>query len=92
LQEIEEAVVTYEEIGSLSLAAEEVRPEAMSPELKDPISLAASMRWLKRRVEMVYVSLLAVMGLFPEEFKGCQVCLLRPEETSWDRNRAGASS
>jgi hypothetical protein len=41
---------------------------------------------------MVYVSLLAVMGLFPEEFKGCQVCLLRPEETSWDRNRAGASS
>lgn len=82
LQEVEDAVVAYEQMGSVSRAAEAVRPGSMSPERKDPITLEATMRWLRRRVAMVRVALFAVMGLLPEQFKGCQVSLLRAPDPS----------
>ena len=72
LDEIEAAVAAYESTGSVSEAADAVRPPDDHEGRKDPFSLEATTRWMKRRITMVSACLLAIVGIFPELFKGCE--------------------
>ena len=88
LDEIEAAVVTAEAAPTLAEAADMVRPpeswescddgssdEDEDAEVRDPITLEATTRWLRRRMKMVTVTLVAVAGLLPELFAGCELTL-----------------
>jgi len=65
-------VSAYESAATVSLAADAVRPPEAASDGAEPITLEASTRWLKRRVVLVRACLLAVAGIFPELFKGCE--------------------
>lgn len=85
LDEIEVAVVTAEVSPTLAVAADRVRPPESwescddgasdEDEVRDPITLEATTRWLRRRMKMVTVTLVAVAGLLPELFAGCELTL-----------------
>ena len=70
LQAMEDAVVTYESMGSIGVAADTVRPPGMVGEDEEPITLEATTRWLRRRVRWVTTTLVTVLGLFPDLFAG----------------------
>jgi hypothetical protein len=100
LDEVEAAVVTVEGASTLAEAADLVRPpetwdsydgdsvedEDEDDEVRDPITLAATTQWLRRRMKLVAVTLVAVAGLLPELFAGCGMTL------SGFRQRLGTSS
>jgi hypothetical protein len=85
LDEIEAAVVTAEAAPTVAEAADRVRPPESwescddgasdEDEVRDPITLEATTRWLRRRMKMVTVTLVAVAGLLPELFTGCEMTL-----------------
>ncbi|MDJ0766139.1 MAG: hypothetical protein QNJ97_24360 [Myxococcota bacterium] len=68
LQDIEEAVATYELLGSLTDSADAVRPPGMVGDNEEPVTLDATTRWLGRRAKWVTGTLMAVAGMFPQLF------------------------
>ncbi len=90
LDEIETAVVAAETSPTLGEAADLLRPppswdsdgeDALeAEESRDPITLEATMRWLRRRMKLVAVTLVAVSSLLPERFAGCEMTLSRWRE------------
>jgi hypothetical protein len=72
LDEVESAVAAYESAATVSAAADAVRPPETASDDAEPITLEATTRWLRRRVKLVRACLLAVAGLFPELFSGCE--------------------
>ena len=67
LDALEAVVVAVEEAGSLEEAADEVR----CPEDEDAIELPGALRWIRRRLELVYNALARVIGLIPEKLAAC---------------------
>ena len=67
LDALEDVVVAAEEAGSLEEAADEAR----CPEDDDAIELPGALRWLRRRLDLVYDALARVIGLIPEKLAGC---------------------
>lgn len=67
LGDIEEAVVVAESARSLEEAAERARPA----DDDDAVTLAAAVRWLRRRVRAIHRVLATVIGLLPVRFEGC---------------------
>jgi len=67
LEDIEEVVAVAESAGSVEHAAERVRPADDA----DAVTLAAAVRWLRRRVVAVHRVLATVIGLLPAQFEGC---------------------
>lgn len=67
LADIEETVAVAEQATSLEAAADRVRPA----EDDDAITLAAAIRWVRRRVDAVHRVLATVIGLVPARFEGC---------------------
>jgi hypothetical protein len=72
LDEAEAAVAAYESAATVSAAADAVRPPETASDGATPVTLEATTRWLRRRVKLVRACLLAVAGLFPELFSGCE--------------------
>jgi len=62
LQSLEDAVVVAEQAPSLEAAAAILRPG---------IELPGALRWLRRRRQYVYHSLVVLIGLLPELLVGC---------------------
>jgi hypothetical protein len=62
LAQIEEVVAAVERAPSLEAAANTLRP--------DDVSLATALRWIRRRVRLVRINLIAVVSLLPELFLG----------------------
>lgn len=62
LQSLEDAVVVAEQAPSLEAAAAILRPG---------IELPGALRWLRRRRQYVYHSLVVLIGLLPELLAGC---------------------
>jgi hypothetical protein len=62
LAQIEEVVAAVERAPSLEAAADALRP--------DDVSLATAVRWVRRRVRLVRINLIAVVSLLPELFLG----------------------
>lgn len=62
LHEVEAVVVEVEQTKSLEAAADRLRPD---------IELPGAIRWTRRRVKAVYISLTLLLGLRPERFAGC---------------------
>lgn len=75
LLEIEEVVAVYESVGSIYRAADIVRPLEMASEEEEPLTLAATAQWVRRRVAWVQVTLVTLAGLLPELFAGCPLSL-----------------
>jgi hypothetical protein len=73
LEGIEEAVAVYESEGNIYRAADVVRPPETLSDDRDPISLAATSQWLRRRVIWVQATLITVAGLYPELFADCEM-------------------
>ena len=67
LAALEDVVVAAEEASSLEEAANEAR----SPEDDDAIELPGALRWLRRRLDLVYDTLARVIGLIPDRLAGC---------------------
>ncbi len=67
LDALEAVVVVAEEAGSREEAANEVR----CPEDDDAIELPGALRWLRRRLDLVYDVLTRVIGLIPDKLAGC---------------------
>ena len=67
LDALEAVVVAAEEASSLEAAANEVR----CPADDDAIELPGAMRWLRRRVGLVYNALSRVIGLIPDRLALC---------------------
>lgn len=67
LDDIEEAVAIAESSRSVEEAADRVRPAAAD----DAVTLAAAVRWLRRRVSAIHSVLATVIGLLPDRFEGC---------------------
>ena len=67
LDELEAVVVMAEEAGSLEEAANEAR----CPEDEDAIELPGALRWLRRRLDLIYNVLARVIGLIPDKLAGC---------------------
>ena len=67
LDALEAVVVAAEEAGSQEEAANEVR----CPSDDDAIELPGALRWLRRRVDLVYDALARVIGLIPDKLAGC---------------------
>jgi hypothetical protein len=67
LADIEETVAVAERATSLQAAAEHERPA----EDDDAITLAAAIRWVRRRVHAIHRVLATVIGLVPARFEGC---------------------
>ena len=67
LDDLEAVVVVAEEAGSQAAAANEVR----CPSDDDAIELPGALRWLRRRVDLVYDALARVIGLIPDKLAGC---------------------
>lgn len=66
LRAIEATVVQVEQAKSLQGAADRLRLD---------IELPGAMRWARRRVQSIHVSLTVILGLLPERFAGCQPTL-----------------
>ena len=49
--------------------------EAACSDLRLDIELAGVLRWVRRRVQAVYASLILLKGLLPEWFQGCELTL-----------------
>lgn len=62
LAQIEEVVAVVEASASLEAAANTLRP--------DDVSLATALRWIRRRVRLVRINLIAVVSLLPDLFLG----------------------
>ena len=67
LDALEAVVVAAEEAGSQEAAANEVR----CPSDDDAIELPGALRWLRRRLDLVYDALTRVIGLIPDKLAGC---------------------
>lgn len=67
LADIEETVAVAEQATSLEAAADRVRPA----EADDAITLAAAIRWVRRRVDAIHRVLATVIGIVPTRFEGC---------------------
>jgi hypothetical protein len=67
LDDIEKVVAIAESARSVEDAAERVRPADDA----DAVTLAAAVRWLRRRVRAIHRVLATVMGLEPALFEGC---------------------
>jgi len=83
LDELEHAVVVAEESSSLKVAADKVRPpetwetgDDEVEQIRDPITLEATMRWVRRRVILVHAALLALVAVMPEVMVGTGASLL----------------
>ena len=63
LDALEAVVVVAEGAKSLEKAANEVRADA--------VELPGAVRWLRRRVHLVYNALARVIGLIPDRLAGC---------------------
>lgn len=64
LDALEETVARVEEAATIEKAAAEVRP-ADAP---SAVTLPTAVRWVRLRMHLVRVMLLAVFGIFPERF------------------------
>src|SRR5262249_3452405 len=64
LDMLEEAVARVEEREAIEKVAAEARPA----EAPDAVTLATAVRWVRLRVELVRVALIAVLGLLPALF------------------------
>lgn len=62
LAQIEEVVAVVEASASLEAAANTLRP--------DDVTLATALRWIRRRVRLVRINLIAVVSLLPDLFVG----------------------
>jgi hypothetical protein len=62
LAQIEEVVAVVENAPSLEAAANTLRP--------DDVTLATALRWIRRRVHLVRINLIAVVSLLPDLFVG----------------------
>lgn len=62
LAQIEEVVAVVEASASLEAAANALRP--------DDVSLATALRWIRRRLRLVRINLIAVVSLLPDLFVG----------------------
>jgi hypothetical protein len=82
LDAIEETAAAVEAAPSLEAAAHAQRPA----ELDDAVTIAAAIAWTRRRVAMVRLVLLAVIGVLPSLFEGCA-----PTVSSF-RRRLGTTS
>lgn len=67
LEQIEEVVAIAESARSIEEAAERVRPA----DDESAVTLAAAVRWLRRRVRAVHRVLATIIGLEPARFEGC---------------------
>ena len=67
LDDLETVVVMAEGAESQEEAANEVR----CPEDDDAIELPGALRWLRRRLDLVYDVLTRVIGLIPDKLAGC---------------------
>lgn len=56
-------VKTVEQAGSLEAACSDLRLD---------IELPGALRWVRRRVQAIHLSLNTLMGLMPECFSGCE--------------------
>lgn len=73
LLDIEGAVAVYESLGSVVEAADALRPPETREGDGDPITLAATTQWLRRRIRWVHTVLITAAGLFPDLFAGCEM-------------------
>ena len=64
LTDLERVVVEVEQTKSLEAAADRVR--------KDDISLPGAIRWTRRRIQQVHITLRILLDLIPECLYGCQ--------------------
>lgn len=64
LAEVEAVVAAVEQAKSLEAAADRVRT--------DDISLPGAIRWTRRRIQQVHITLRILLDLIPECFYGCQ--------------------
>lgn len=67
LEDIEEVVAIAESARSVEDAAERVRPADDA----HAVTLAAAMRWLRRRVRAIHSLLATIIGLEPSRLEGC---------------------
>jgi hypothetical protein len=67
LEAIEDTVATAETARSVEEAAERARPA----EEEEAVTLAAAVRWVRRRLTWIHSLLATAIGLFPERFEGC---------------------
>lgn len=67
LDDIEEVVAIAESARSVEDAAERVRPADDS----DAVTLAAAVKWIRRRVRAIHRVLATIIGLMPALFEGC---------------------
>jgi len=73
LDEIEQAVVIAESSSSIPEAADQVRPPATwNNKSGTEVSLEATSRWLRRRINMVKVTAIAVIGIYIVRFLGME--------------------
>lgn len=64
LDTLEETVARVEEREAIEKVAAEARPA----EAPDAVTLPTAVRWVRLRVALVRVALIAVLGLFPDRF------------------------
>lgn len=67
LESIEEVVAIAESARSVEDAAERARPA----DDVDAVTLAAAVRWVRRRVRAIHRVLATIIGLLPALFEGC---------------------
>jgi hypothetical protein len=67
LKDIEEVVAAAESARSVEDAAERARPA----DVEDAVTLAAAVRWVRRRVRAIHGVLATIIGLMPANFEGC---------------------
>jgi hypothetical protein len=64
LDDLEQTVARVEEGGGIEKAAQDLRP-ADAPAA---VTLVTAVRWVRRRVRLVRIVLVAVLGLMPDRF------------------------
>lgn len=67
LADIEETVAVAEQATGMEAAADRLRPA----DDDDAITLAAAIKWVRRRVQAIHRVLATVIGLVPGRFEGC---------------------
>jgi hypothetical protein len=67
LEDIEEVVAIAESARSVEDAAERVRPADDA----NAVTLAAAVRWVRRRIRAIHGVLATIIGLLPARFEGC---------------------
>ena len=87
LDELEAVVVMAEEAGSLEEAANEAR----CPEDEDAIELPGALRWLRRRLDLIYNVLARVIGLIPQA-RGLRAHHERGARASGERQRVDGAA